>query len=199
MDLDLLSRLTSQVAQALHAAHVAGIVHRDIKPANIMITRSQDAKVLDFGIAKVARGNLDTQLTSAGQIIGTAAYMSPEQTRGEDVDFRSDIFSLGCVLYEAATGQPPFQASSVLGLMHAIATVDPPDPSIHRPELRPDFVRLVMLCLTKDRSLRLDSAAELATDLRAMQFSGQPANRPAFSRTTVGVLPLKVRGKATDQ
>ena len=199
IDLELLTRLTSQVAQALHAAHVAGIVHRDIKPANIMITRALDAKVLDFGIAKIARGDMDTQLTGAGQIMGTAAYMSPEQTRGEDVDFRSDIFSLGCVLYEAATGEAPFQADSILGLMHQIATADPPPPNVYRPELQPDFVRLVMLCLTKDRSLRLGSAAELATELRTVSLAVPPAIRLSSNRTNVAVLPLKVRGKATDQ
>jgi eukaryotic-like serine/threonine-protein kinase len=144
LSLDQLAGLGSQVALALGAAHAAGIVHRDIKPANIMVTKAQEVKVLDFGIAKVQRDGLDTQLTGAGQIVGTIAYMSPEQTRGEDTDHRSDVFSLGSVLYEAATGRKPFQGASALSLMHEIATADPEPPSVHRPELQPEFVRLAV-------------------------------------------------------
>ena len=199
LSLDQLSGLGSQVALALGAAHAAGIVHRDIKPANIMVTKAQEVKVLDFGIAKARRDGLDTQLTQVGQIIGTIAYMSPEQTRGEDTDFRSDIYSLGCVLYEAATGRRPFQAASALGLMHEIATADPEPPNLYRPELQPEFVRLVMRCMAKEPRLRPESAIELATELKSLTFSNRPRVEVRSKYPTVAVLPLKLRGSASDQ
>jgi serine/threonine protein kinase/tetratricopeptide (TPR) repeat protein len=200
LDLNQLASLGSQVALALGAAHAAGIVHRDIKPANIMVTKSQQVKVLDFGIARLSPQDTDeTRLTGGGQILGTAAYMSPEQTRGEDTDFRSDIFSLGCVLYESAVGQPPFKAPSPLALMHQIATVHPDPPSTYRPDLKPEFVRLVMRCLAKVQSQRPDSAVELATELKSLTFSTRPEPPIRSDRTSVAVLPLKVRGHADDQ
>ena len=130
---DQLAGLGSQVALALGAAHAAGIVHRDVKPANIIVTlhgqSDRQAKVLDFGIARIsggiAQGDTVTNLTGAGHVIGTVAYMSPEQVRGGEADFRSDIFALGCVLYEAATGHRPFEAGNNLRLMHEISTTDP--------------------------------------------------------------------------
>ncbi len=194
-----LADLGSQVALALAAAHAAGIVHRDVKPANIMLTRAQQAKVLDFGIAKTTQSGLETQLTGTGQILGTLAYMSPEQTRGEETDFRSDIFSFGCVLYEAAAGRPPFEAASALGLMHQIATLDPEPPSVYRPDLPPEFVRLVMRCLAKDRGQRPESAVELATELRSLTFSSPPPAKVRPQRSSLAVIPLKVRGPAADQ
>jgi serine/threonine protein kinase/Flp pilus assembly protein TadD len=198
LSLEQVAGLGSQVALALSAAHAAGIVHRDIKPDNIMVTRANEAKVLDFGIAKLSQGLMDTHLTGAGQIVGTVAYMSPEQARGDAIDYRSDIFSLGCVLYEAATGEPPFQADSLLGLIHEIATKEPAPLSVLRPELQPEFVRLVMRCLAKDREERAESAAELATELRTFTLPQREGARVS-GRTTVAVLPLKVRGPATDQ
>jgi serine/threonine protein kinase/tetratricopeptide (TPR) repeat protein len=199
LGLDQLAGLGSQVALALGAAHAAGIVHRDVKPANIMVTKAQEVKVLDFGIAKRQRHELDTRLTHTGQIIGTIAYMSPEQTRGEDTDHRSDVYSLGCVLYEAATGRKPFHAASALSLMHEIATADPEPPSVHRSELQPEFVRLVMRCLAKERNLRPDSAIELATELKSLTFSNQPRVEVRAQLPTVAVIPLKLRGPANDQ
>ncbi len=199
LSVDQVAGLGSQVALALSAAHAAGVVHRDIKPDNIMVTRANEAKVLDFGIAKLSPNARETQLTGAGQIVGTVAYMSPEQARGDAIDFRSDIFSLGCVLYEAATGVAPFRADSLLGLIHEIATKEPEPPSVYRPELQPEFVRLVMRCLAKDREERLESAAELATELRTFTIPKRERVRVASTRTTVAVLPLKVRGPATDQ
>ena len=199
LTLNHLAELGAQIALALSAAHAAGVVHRDIKPANIMVTKSQEAKVLDFGIARITRNSAETQLTGEGQVLGTAAYMSPEQTRGDDTDFRSDLFSLGSVLYEASTGRPPFQAASILGLMHQIATIDPEPPSVFRPELQPEFVRLVMRCLAKDRAHRLESAAELATELKTLTFPVRTAVKVQPRRTTVAVVPLRVRGPVNDQ
>ena len=199
LSFDQILLLGSQVASALSAAHTAGIVHRDIKPANIMVNQAHQAKVLDFGVAKIARDSLETHLTFAGQLIGTIAYMSPEQTRGEAIDFRSDIFSLGCVLYEAATGRLPFNAASHLGLMHEIATSEPQPPSVYRAELQPEFVRLVMRCLAKDPKERPDSALELATELKSLTVPDRPRTQQKMNRPTVAVVPLKVRGPAADQ
>ncbi len=196
---DQLARLGSQIALALAAAHAAGIVHRDIKPANIMVTRDKQAKVLDFGVAKIIRADAETQMTGFGQLVGTIAYMSPEQTRGEPADFRSDIYSLGCVLYEASTGRAPYHAPSALALMHEIATAEPDPPSLHRPELQPDFVRLVMRCLAKERAHRPESALELATELKSLTFPDQPRAPIRASRPTLAVLPLKIRGPANDR
>jgi serine/threonine protein kinase len=131
---DRVTEYGAQIASALAAAHSAGIVHRDIKPANIMITQDNQIKVLDFGVAKftLVGSGLDVETSTAiqgtipGMVVGTVAYMSPEQTRGEPVDARSDIFSLGCVLYQTATGKRPFGGSSTLAIMHEIATLQPP-------------------------------------------------------------------------
>ncbi len=199
LSLEQLAGLGSQVALALGAAHAAGIVHRDIKPANIMVTKAREAKVLDFGVAKVTQGGLDTQLTGDGQIVGTLAYMSPEQVRGEDADARSDIYSLGCVLYEAATGRQPFQAPSALSLIHEITTTEPEPPNVHRPDLQPEFVRLVMRCLAKDPGRRPESAAELATELKLFTIAKRDTPKLALHRQSVAVVPLKIRGPATDQ
>ena len=136
--------------------------------------------MLDFGLAKVIRTIADeidaeaptlTNLTDEGTVLGTAAYMSPEQTRGHVLDARSDIFSLGCVLYEAATRSLPFAGPSMLAIMHAIATVDPPPPSRVRPELPREFDLILERALAKDKERRYSSAAEMAHAMRSLRAS----------------------------
>lgn len=178
-----------QVADALEAAHEISLVHRDIKSANILVTPRGHAKVLDFGLAKIVRTIADAidneaptlmNLTDEGTVMGTAAYMSPEQTRGETLDARSDIFSLGCVLYEAATRSLPFAGPSMLAIMHAIATSDPTAPSRIRPELPREFDLIIERALAKEKERRYQSVAEMAEALRSLrttltgQWSGTP-------------------------
>jgi serine/threonine-protein kinase len=165
-----------QAAGALAAAHAAGIIHRDIKPANIMVTPQSQVKILDFGVAKLTERTIDgaedetrTQCTVPGVIVGTVSYMSPEQTRGDSVDARSDIFSLGCVLYQAATGRLPFQGPSALSIMHEIATANPPVPSNIRSNLPTEFDRIICRALAKDKEQRYGSATEFADALQAFQ------------------------------
>ena len=156
--------VVAQVADGLAYAHERGVVHRDIKPGNIMIMRDRRAKIMDFGIARVRVSDIKTQ---TGAILGSPKYMSPEQVASQPADYRSDIFSLGVVLYEVAAGGPPFSAPTITQLMQQIATAVPRPPSATNPEAPAMLDLIVAKALEKEPGARYQNAAELAKDLRA--------------------------------
>lgn len=180
LELGPLLDLGIQVADALAEAHSQGLVHRDIKPQNIMLTPKGQAKVLDFGLAKRIETNLGTDtrtvLTNPGMVLGTVPYMSPEQVKGEELDGRSDVFSLGAVLFEVATGRRPFEAQSGAELMALILTHDPFDVADPALPLQPELRRILQRCLAKDLSRRYQGAREVREELlrlRSLVTGGQ--------------------------
>src|SRR4030095_11884462 len=184
LDIYSVLKLGVQIVDALESAHSKGIVHRDLKPANIFVTSRGQAKILDFGLAKVAKmdrvalGNADSELqtavrheelTQAGSTLGTISYMSPEQARGQITDARTDLFSFGTVLYQMATGTLPFQGETSAVVFEGILNRDPAPVTQLNPSLPPELGRIIGQALEKDRDLRYQSATDLKTALKRLK------------------------------
>jgi len=172
--------IIADACQALNFSHQHGIIHRDVKPANIMMSKSGAVKVMDFGIARALHDG-GVSVTQTAAVIGTAQYLSPEQARGETVDARSDVYSLGCVLYELLTGEPPFVGDSPVAVAYQHVREDPVPPSERNPVLTPDLDAVVLKALAKNPDNRYQSAAEMRTDLIRVHSGEAPEAPKVFT------------------
>ena len=206
-----------ELADALAAAHAKGVIHRDLKPANVMLANDGRIKVLDFGLAKLVESNQEVEasrsttmtapLSRHGQVLGTLSYMAPEQVRGEKVDSHSDLFALGIVLFELATGRRPFEGESTADLASAILRDEAPAITTLRPDLPSDLERIVARCLEKDRERRFQTAKDVRNELDlvrgALGAAEQTAGSlevPSFSgRPAIAVLPFENRSGEPEQ